>query len=291
MVNTTSLIVDVVGRHLIDQYRRVYDEREPDHTAAISAATRLALERIGMSDALYHNVEHTVMVTLVGTEILRGREIAERLTPTDWLHMTVALLCHDVGYVRGACLKDTPTHVVADLEGTLKELPRGASDAWLTPFHVDRSKIFIHERAAVIGAIDPDRVAAAIELTRFPVPDDGDHDATGTEAGLVRAADLIGQLADPGYLRKLTALFHEFVETGTAERLGYGSPADLVEGYPRFFWERIEPYIGDGLRYLALTPEGRQWTANLYAHVFAVEHLRWRMGPQSAAPIRPAPPA
>src|SRR4051812_24141475 len=91
MVNTTSLIVDVVGRHLVDQYRRVYDEREPDHTAAISAATRLALERIGMSDALYHNVEHTVMVTLVGTEILRGREIAERLTPTDWLHMTVAL--------------------------------------------------------------------------------------------------------------------------------------------------------------------------------------------------------
>jgi len=25
--------------------------------------------------------------------------------------------------------------------------------------------------------------------------------------------------------------------------------------------------------------------------VFAVEHVRWRMGPQSAVPIRPAPPA
>jgi hypothetical protein len=93
----------------------------------------------------------------------------------------------------------------------------------------------VRERAEVIGAVDPERVAAAIELTRFPVPDDGDHDATGTEAGLVRAADLIGQLADPGYLRKQTALFHEFVETGTAARLGYRSPADLAEAYPRFF--------------------------------------------------------
>ena len=58
------------------------------------------------------------MVTLLGTEILRGREIAERVTPEDWLHMTVALLCHDVGYVRGACRGDTATEVVIDLAGT-----------------------------------------------------------------------------------------------------------------------------------------------------------------------------
>jgi hypothetical protein len=291
MLDTTGLIVEAVGRYLTDQYRRVFGEGGPDHRPAIAAAARLGLERIALSDALYHDVEHTVMVTLVGTAILRGREIAERLTPGDWLHMTVALLCHDVGYVRGACRGDTATEVVVDLDGTRLALPRGASDAWLTPYHVDRSKLFVRERAGVIGGIDPERVARAIELTRFPVPADEDHAETGTEAGLVRAADLIGQLADPGYLRKLTALFHEFVETGTAARLGYGSAADLVEGYPRFFWERIEPYIGDGLRYLALTQDGRQWTANLYAHVFAVEHLRWRMGPQSAVPIRPAPPA
>src|SRR3712207_5502817 len=172
--------------------------------------------------------------------------------------MTVALLCHDVGYVRGACRGDTATEVVVDLAGNKRELPRGASDAWLTPYHVDRSKIFVRERADVMGpVVDPERVAAAIELTRFPVPDDDDHKATGTEAGLVRAADLIGQLADPNYLRKQTALYHEFVETGTAERLGLATPADLGEGYVRFFWEKVEPYIGDGLRYLALTQEGR----------------------------------
>ena len=122
------------------------------------------------------------MVTLVGTEILRGREIAERLTPgtgcTD-----ACLLCHDVGYVRGACRGDTATRSWSTA-GTRLPLPRGASDA-SDPYHVDRSKISVRERAEVIGAVDPERVAAAIELTRFPVPDDGDHDATGTEAGLV----------------------------------------------------------------------------------------------------------
>ena len=89
---------------------------------------------------------------------------------------------------------------MVDLEGTRLPPPRGASDAWLTPFHIDRSKLFVRERAGIMDGIDPERVARAIELTRFPVPEDGDHAETGSEAGLVRAADLIGQLADPGYL-------------------------------------------------------------------------------------------
>ena len=80
-------------------------------------------------------------------------------------------------------------------------------------------------------------------------------------------------------------------ETGTAAALGYESPADLADSYVKFFWDKVEPYIGDGLRYLALTQEGRQWTANLYAQVFAVEHDRWRMGPHPGVPTRPSPPA
>src|SRR3954447_7018305 len=270
MLDTTGLIVEAVGRYLTDQYRRVFGEGGPDHRPAIAAAARLGLERIALSDALYHDVEHTVMVTLVGTAILRGREIAERLTPGDWLHMTVALLCHDVGYVRGACRGDTATEVVVDLAGTRLPLPRGASDAWLAPFRVDRGKTFVHERAAVIPGIDPDRVARAIELTRFPVPEDDDRRETGTEAGLVRAAALIDQLANPDGLRKQTALFHELAETGAAERLRLASPADLGDRYVAFFWEKVEPHIGDALRYLALTREGRQYIANLYAQVFTV---------------------
>lgn len=282
MLDTTGLVVGALNRRLVACYRHAFGARAPDHAPAITAAVRLALERIATSDAPYHDVDHTVMVTLVGTDILRGRQIQGPLSPDDWLHMTVALLCHDVGYVRGACRGDTATEAVVDAAGRRVALPRGASDAWLTPHHVDRGQVFVRERAAAVPGIDPDRIARAIELTRFPVPEDGDHAETATEAGLVRAADLIGQLADPDYLRKHTALFHELAETGTAAKLGLADAADLGEGYARFFWEKVEPFIGDGLRCLQLTREGRQWIANLYAQLFAVEHGRWRMGPQPA---------
>jgi hypothetical protein len=48
-----------------------------------------------------------------------------------------------------------------------------------------------------------------IEYTRFPSahePDDPDNE----EGLLVRATDLIGQLGNPHYLRKVNALYHEF---------------------------------------------------------------------------------
>jgi len=93
-------------------------------------------------------------------------------------------------------------------------------------------------------------------------------------------AELIGQLGDPLYPRKLNALYHEFVETGVHEKLGYTSPADMVDRYPQFYWSKIERYIGDALRYLEMTMEGKQWTATLYSHIFAIEHNRRRMGPQ-----------
>ena len=92
----------------------------------------------------------------------------------------------------------------------------GVSDAYLAPYHVFRSKAVVIARFAGHPFIDGERIARAIELTRFPIPndDEDDHPETDTEAGLLRAADLIGQLADPLYPRKINALFYEFAETG-----------------------------------------------------------------------------
>jgi len=42
----------------------------------ISFVARLALETLATTDATYHDVHHTMMVTLVGEEILRGRHIS-----------------------------------------------------------------------------------------------------------------------------------------------------------------------------------------------------------------------
>jgi hypothetical protein len=152
------------------------------------------------------------------------------------------------------------------------QLPAGATDAALTPHHVDRGKRFVHERFGDHAIIDAEVVAANIERTRFPVPRDGDHQGTADYPGLVRAADLLGQLAAPNHMRKFPALYYEFEETGVNQSLGFKSPDDLRADYPGFFWKMITPYIQDALRHLQVTQEGKQWIANLYAHVFALEH-------------------
>ena len=46
-----------------------------------------------------------------------------------------------------------------------------------------------------------------------------------TKKFTLTAANLIGQLGDPHYLRKANALYYEFEETGLNRQLGYGSPA------------------------------------------------------------------
>ena len=83
---------------------------------------RMALEVLGNSDALYHDVQHTMFVTLVGQEILRGRHLKDRVTPDEWLHYTIALLCHDIGYGRGICPGDTADSYVIDGAGNRVEL-------------------------------------------------------------------------------------------------------------------------------------------------------------------------
>ena len=143
----------------------------------------------------------------------------------------------------------------------------------MAPYHVARSKLFVRERSAnAFIHLDFAQIEANIEHTRFPVPEDEQHESTDDFPGLVRAADLIGQLADINYLRKQTALFDEFRETGMSNKLGYNSVADLRANYPDFFWKTVRPYIGDALRYLRVTQEGQQWIANLYANVFSIEH-------------------
>jgi hypothetical protein len=132
-----------------------------------------------------------------------------------------------------------------DTTGKTVSLPRGASDAFLAPWHVQRSKIAVRDRFADHPFIDADRICGAIELTPFPVPEDEDYKETDTEAGLLRAADLIGQLADPFCRRKLNVLFNEFEEIGCNAQFGYANPADFADQYPRFFWGKVEPFIGD----------------------------------------------
>ena len=256
--------------------------RLPTSTAVlidiVPYAARIAMECIGNSDALYHNAEHTLLVTLAGYDIMRGRALHAQVTASDYAHVIVACLMHDIGYVRGALEGDEDDSFVIDAAGNKVNLPRGSSDASLMPYHVDRSKLYVMQRLPDDSPLDKQRIASAIEGTRFPPNQDQTYDV---EASIVRAADFIGQLGDPNYIRKANALFYEFEEVGMNRQLGYESPADIFERYPQFYWNSVSPNIQGAVRYLNKTSSGRQWIANLYANVFRAEQEISLSGPQT----------
>ena len=128
------------------KFKAVYGQEvvivlEPTYPGILAFIGRGAMENIANSDAPYHNAEHTMMVTLVGQEILRGKHIREGgVTPRDWLHFISSLLCHDIGYVRGVCLCDRNGRYVCNEQGDLVDVPDGATDAAMAPYHVSNRK-------------------------------------------------------------------------------------------------------------------------------------------------------
>jgi hypothetical protein len=270
LITVPELAAEALGSYLAEHLNRSFGSTEASLTELIPSAARLALDCIGNSDALYHNVEHTMLVTLVGYDIMKGRALLIPTLPSDFAHVIAACLFHDIGYVRGILQGDGPDGYVVNAKGDKTKLPHGSSDAALLPYHVDRSKIYVMDRMGMSKLLDAARIARAIEYTRFPSsfqPDDKD----GGEGLLVRAADLIGQLGDPHYLRKANALYHEFEEVGMNKQLGYASPADLTALYPQFYWNSVSSHIQTAIRYLNVTSSGRQWIANLYSNVFRAE--------------------
>jgi len=280
MITLPELAADALGSFLASDMKDRFGSSHARLAELIPYAARLALECIGNSDALYHNVEHTMLVTLAGHDIFKGRALLMPSTPDDYSHFIVACLTHDIGYVRGVVKGDGDDGYVVDATGRKISLPRGSSDAALAPYHVDRSQLFVRDRVAAIEELDGARIARAIGFTRFPYPSPAGETEIDEEGALLRAADLIGQLGDPHYLRKTNALYWEFEEIGLNRQLGYESPADLVDKYPQFYWNSISPHIQAAIRYLNVTSSGRQWIACLHGNVFRAERELRLSGPQ-----------
>ena len=283
MFDPTRVVIDAFVDTLKLTYQRTYGLLEPEFPSIIAFTGRMALENIANSDAAYHDVNHTILVTDVGQEILKGKQVTEGgVSPSDWMHFVISLLCHDIGYVRGVCRGDGNGSYVIDLDGKTTTLPIGSTDVALTPYHVARSKLFVRERFGCVRELQIAALEANIEFTRFPVPANDESRAnTSSLPALLRAADLIGQLADILYLKKASALFNEFREIGVHERLGYKTAADLRSAYPAFFWKMVGPYLQDALRFLQATQDGKYWIASLYANVFSVEHNALSLGPET----------
>lgn len=280
MFSVWNVVIEAFIDEVVNHYINMYGHNDADIHFLVSNA-RNSLEIIANSDAPYHDVNHTILVTMVGQEILRGKHLLEGSITTDiWLHFVTSLLHHDIGYVRGICREDRNGRYVINEQMDKITPPPGTTDAYLTPFHVDRGKLYVKEKFGSDSRLDLDIINANIERTRFPVPEETSYAETADFPGLARTADLIGQLADPQYLRKISGLFAEFRETGQADKMGYANASDMRKGYSQFFWEEVNPYIGEGIRYLRCTQEGQQWVANLYANLFAEENEIPSYGPE-----------
>src|SRR4051794_34017315 len=101
MLTITEMAAEALGSHLAEHMGRRFGSSDGALVDLVQSAARLAIDCIGNSNALYHNVEHTMLVTLAGYDILKGRRLLLETTASDFAHVLIACLFHDIGYVRG----------------------------------------------------------------------------------------------------------------------------------------------------------------------------------------------
>ena len=173
MLNSHKLVIENFAASLEARYFQNFGTLRPDFGSTLRWAAHLALENIGNSDMLYHNVEHTMLVTSAGQDILTGKHLIDgSVTSEDWLNFMLALLFHDIGYVRGVCKADADPLYATGVGAETALLSEGTTDAALTPYHVSRGQTFVRERfgnSEFLGS-HVDQICACIEMTRFPPP-------------------------------------------------------------------------------------------------------------------------
>lgn len=274
-----TLVIDRFIDVLEKGFVRSYGSGGDRHLDVLRWAAYAALENAASSDCLYHDLEHVIMNVAVGLDILLGKRMrGERVSRREWLHYLIGLLYFNTGYVRGLCPGDRGERCATGSGDATVALPRGATGAVLAPHVTDRSKRIARHLLSGQPLIDLEIICDNIEYTRFPAPQDPFYDETASYRGLTRAAHYIGAIAEPGYMRKLHALFLEFEENGLVHRMGFSSAVDFRAGYTEFYDELILHRIDDAVRYLNATCEGAQWVASMNAHLHAEKHHEAAMG-------------
>ena len=83
MLNATTLLAEELAQRLSSVFLRTFGGSEPHIAALLDEAARLIIERLATSDALYHDAEHTALVTLVAQDILRGLRMSRTVSPDE----------------------------------------------------------------------------------------------------------------------------------------------------------------------------------------------------------------
>ena len=72
-------MLEIVKKYLIETLDRkrleIAPDTPPEYTNIIADSVHASLNIISLSDAMYHDVEHTCLVTLCGQEIFCGKRL------------------------------------------------------------------------------------------------------------------------------------------------------------------------------------------------------------------------
>jgi hypothetical protein len=185
-------------------------------------------------DTPYHDVRHTLDMTLAMARLIDGHERvcapAERLGARRAALGVLVALLHDAGYLK----RSSESHV--------------ANGAVFTKMHVSRSAEFAAAYLPQIGfGAEAALAAKLVHFTGYEM--DADEIQVGEPRDrmlgwMVGTADLIGQMSDRMYLEKCRDfLYQEFVWANIArEKIGdglevvrYASAADLMVKTPGFY--------------------------------------------------------
>lgn len=214
-------------------------------------------------DTLYHDLRHTLDMTLAMARLIDGHDRAsaapDRLGARRAMLGVVIALLHDSGYLK----RYSESHV--------------ENGAVFTKIHVSRSAAFLSSYLPQLGFHAEAPVATKlVHFTGYEMDIDDievDDDKDLKLGHIVGTADLIGQMSDRMYLEKCREfLYREFVLGNIAhehlpdgrEIVRYSSAEDLLFKTPGFYQYvariRIDKKLGAADRYAEAHFDGR----NLY---------------------------
>ena len=254
-VNTTD--PSAVEQEVIRIYQELYSaQTAPLITRTFADCVRFyrgADPRYYACDTAYHNLQHTLEVTLAMARLMdgyeRSRRFSEALGPDLYVLGIITALFHDIGYLRHR--KDT----------------RHRNGGEYTLRHVSRGAYFLEEYLQELGVPQWSRVAGRIlHFTGYEIPvqridvPSGPYRLLGNMLG---SADIIAQMSDRCYLEKCRdRLYPEFVWGGLAAGQGsaaprktaalFSSPQDLLHKTPAFYRTatvRLADHLGAVFRY------------------------------------------
>ena len=212
-------------------------------------------------DTTYHDVQHTLDMTLALARLVTGYErsvqASERLGPERARMAIITSLFHDSGYIR---------HEERDAEF--------ANGAEFTLYHVTRSADFLRRYLPDLGlARDVGVSSMIVHFTGYELDLDNIEldDPRDVICGhLLGTADLIAQMADRCYLEKCRdRLYKEFVVGGVAVEharpgeymVRYKSGLDLLRKTPAFYQqvmrERLHTKFNRVYRYIEVLYDGQ----------------------------------